>query len=77
MAVAPMLQIRRMVVRRSSADVSLAYLAVLEVGFLLWIAYGISLGNAALMVPNAVAFGVGVVTMVVAWRLRDPAAHAG
>lgn len=70
MAIAPLLQIRRMVVRRSSADVSLAYLSVLEIGFLLWVAYGIALGNLALIVPNSVAFLVGVVTMGVAWVLR-------
>jgi MtN3 and saliva related transmembrane protein len=70
MAIAPLLQIRRMVVRRSSADVSLAYLSVLEIGFLLWVAYGIALGNLALIVPNSVAFLMGVVTMGVAWVLR-------
>ena len=35
MAISPLLQIRRMMVRQSSADVSIAYLAVLEFGFLL------------------------------------------
>ncbi len=70
MAVSPMLQIRRMFATRSSSDVSLAYLAVLEVGFGLWIAYGIALGNWALIVPNCVAFGVGLATILVALRLR-------
>ena len=70
MAVSPMLQIRRMLERRSSADVSLAYLGVLQVGFTLWIAYGISLGNLALIVPNSVAFLVGVATVIVAVRYR-------
>ncbi|HEX6128862.1 MAG TPA: SemiSWEET family transporter [Candidatus Limnocylindria bacterium] len=70
MAVSPTLQIRRMFETRSSADVSLAYLGVLEVGFALWIAYGISLGNWALIVPNAVAFTVGLATILVALRLR-------
>jgi len=70
MAISPMLQIRRMLERRSSADVSLAYLGVLQVGFTLWIAYGISLGNLALIVPNSVAFLVGVATVIVAVRYR-------
>ncbi|HUF06999.1 MAG TPA: SemiSWEET family transporter [Candidatus Binatia bacterium] len=70
MAVAPMLQIRRMLERRSSADVSLAYLGVLQVGFTLWVAYGISLANLALIIPNSVAFLVGVATVIVAVRYR-------
>lgn len=71
MALSPILQIRRILERRSSADLSLTYLGVLQVGFMLWIAYGISLPNAAIVVPNAVAFGVGLVTIVLAARYRD------
>jgi uncharacterized protein with PQ loop repeat len=56
--------------RRSSADVSIAYLAVLEFGFLLWIGYGISLGNPVITLPNSVAAIVGAATMTVAWFLR-------
>jgi uncharacterized protein with PQ loop repeat len=71
MALSPILQIRRILERRSSADLSLTYLGVLQVGFMLWIAYGISLPNAAIVVPNAVAFGVGLVTIALAARYRD------
>jgi uncharacterized protein with PQ loop repeat len=74
MAVSPALQIRRMLKRRSSADVSLSYLMVLEVGFLLWIAYGVSLPNAAIIVPNVVAVSVGLATILVARRFRHGAA---
>jgi MtN3 and saliva related transmembrane protein len=70
MATAPLLQIRRMLVRRSSADVSISYLGVLEIGFVLWVAYGISSGNPALIVPNATALVVGTVLIVVAWRYK-------
>ena len=70
MAVSPLLQIRRMLERRSSSDVSIAYLAVLQFGFLLWIGYGIALGNAVIAIPNSVAALVGAVTMLVAWMLR-------
>jgi uncharacterized protein with PQ loop repeat len=72
MAIAPTLQVRRMLQRRSSADVSISYLAVLQIGFTLWIAYGISLGNAALIVPNSVAFLIGIATLAVALRYRNP-----
>lgn len=75
MAISPGLQIRRMLERRSSADVSVAYLVVLQVGFLLWIAYGVSIGNIALIVPNSVALAVGVATLAIAWRLRAGPGH--
>lgn len=71
MATAPVLQIRRMFVRRSSDDLSLAYLGVLLVGFVVWISYGISLGNLALIIPNAVALVVTITTIVVALRFRS------
>lgn len=70
MAVSPLLQIRRMIARRSSGDVSIAYLLVLEFGFLLWIGYGLALGNPFIALPNSVAAIVGAATMLVAWTYR-------
>jgi MtN3 and saliva related transmembrane protein len=72
MAVSPLLQIRRILVRRSSADVSIGYLVVLQIGFSLWMAYGLSLGNLVLVVPNTTAFLVGLATMLITWRFRQP-----
>ncbi len=77
MAISPILQIHRMVERRSSADVSIAYLAVLQFGFVLWIGYGIALGNPVIAIPNTVAALVGAVTMIVAWFLRHGPRPAG
>jgi uncharacterized protein with PQ loop repeat len=71
MATAPVLQIRRMFVRRSSDDLSIAYLGVLLIGFVVWISYGVSLGNFALIIPNTVALVVTVVTIIVAIRFRS------
>ena len=73
MAISPLLQIRRMLERRSSADVSLGYLWVIEIGFGLWIAYGISLPNLAIVIPNVVALTVGLATILVARRFGAPA----
>jgi MtN3 and saliva related transmembrane protein len=70
MAVSPLLQIRRIRRRCSSSDVSLGAYAVLIVGFVLWIAYGLALGNPALIVPNSVALGVAAMTVAVALRYR-------
>jgi MtN3 and saliva related transmembrane protein len=66
MAVSPTLQIVRVVRRRSSEDLSISYFTVLAIGFALWLAYGISIRNAALIVPNSVALLVGTATIVVA-----------
>lgn len=73
MALSPILQIRHMLRKRSSRDISLGYFVVLLVGFLLWLGYGIAATNPALIVPNSVALLVTVVTVVVALRLRRPA----
>jgi MtN3 and saliva related transmembrane protein len=70
MAISPALQIRRMLQHRSSREVSVAYFWVLLVGFALWIAYGISIENWYLIVPNAVAFTVCATTIAVALRYR-------
>jgi uncharacterized protein with PQ loop repeat len=70
MAISPILQIRRMVARRSSDDVSLGYYALLVPGFALWIAYGVSRADLALIIPNSVALVVGTTTVVIAQVLR-------
>jgi len=70
MGLSPVLQIRQMLRTRSSRDVSVGYFTVLNVGFVLWASYGISMPNAAVAVPNFVAFGVGSATIAVALRLR-------
>jgi MtN3 and saliva related transmembrane protein len=70
MAISPLLQIRRMYQTQSSADVSLGYLWVIEIGFGLWIAYGLSLPNLAIVIPHSVALAVGLATILVARHLR-------
>jgi uncharacterized protein with PQ loop repeat len=70
MGLSPALQIRQMLQTRSSRDVSVGYFTVLNVGFVLWASYGISMPNVAVAVPNFVAFGVGSATIAVALRLR-------
>ena len=77
MAISPTLQIRRMLARRSSADVSLTYLSVLQIGFLLWVMYGWALGNLAIMIPNSVALVIGAATIVIAVRYRNPEGARG
>ena len=70
MGIAPALQIRRMLRQRSSRDVSVAYFAILLVGFVLWIAYGAAAGIIALVIPNIVALLTGTAVVIIALLLR-------
>lgn len=56
MGIVPILQIRRMLRERSARDVSLGYFAVLLIGFLLWITYGLAATPSAAS-PTAAAAG--------------------
>ena len=76
MALAPLLQARRMVRRRSAGDVSLGYLLVLLPGFALWVAYGAATADRALVAPNTLAFAVDAATVAVAIALRRAAARS-
>jgi MtN3 and saliva related transmembrane protein len=70
MAISPALQIRKILQHRSSREVSIAYYWVLLVGFALWVAYGLTIDNYFLVVPNAVAFTICTTTIAVALRYR-------
>lgn len=70
MALAPILQIREIVRRRSSEGISVGYLAVLLIGFALWVSYGIVRHDLPLVVPNSVAFLVMGCTIAVALDKR-------
>jgi MtN3 and saliva related transmembrane protein len=73
MGISPLLRIRQMLGLRSSRDVSVGYFAILLVGFGPWISYDIVARNPVLIVPNAVALLIGVITIVIALHLRSPA----
>jgi MtN3 and saliva related transmembrane protein len=70
MALSPVLQIRAIRAHRSSRGVSVGYQQVLLVGFILWLSYGIALGNFAIIVPNLVAIVVCVATILVSLHYR-------
>ena len=74
MAISPLLQIRAIMLTRTSEGVSAGYQRVLLVGFLLWLAYGVASDNWAIIVPNVVAALVSLATILVTLRYRPPAA---
>jgi uncharacterized protein with PQ loop repeat len=74
MAVSPAMQIRQMLQTGTSEDVSIGYFGILVVGFMLWVAYGMSIDSKVLWGCNIVATVFGVATIVIALRLRRTAA---
>jgi len=70
MALSPILQIREILRRRSSAGLSLGYFGVLLLGFALWVAYGVASHELPLVIPNCVAFLVMSATLAVALDRR-------
>lgn len=73
MGASPLLQALRAHRRRSSADISLPFLAVLLAGGSAWLAYGIALGNIALIVGNTVGVvsSSAAVAVTIRWRQVD------
>lgn len=76
MGASPLLQARRVHARRSAQDVSLGFLAVLFCGGIAWLSYGVALGNAALIVANAVGLCGSGTAILVALRYRRPVTAA-
>jgi uncharacterized protein with PQ loop repeat len=70
MAMAPVLQIREIRKRKSSLGLSLGYMLVLLVGFVLWVAYGVSGSEWPVIVPNAIALAVMTTTIATILRHR-------
>jgi uncharacterized protein with PQ loop repeat len=72
-ALSILLQARQMLVRGESCDVSLRFLGVYVVGYAIWLLYGLSLGNAPIVLVNALGLVCGTMTLTVALRLRGSA----
>jgi uncharacterized protein with PQ loop repeat len=70
MAVAPALQMRRMLQTRSSRDFSLGWPTLLCAGFLVWLAYGVSLSNWPMTLSNTASLTFMLATIAVALHLR-------
>lgn len=73
MSLAPLLQARKIWLRRSSADVSTLYMVVLLVGFSLYLLYGLSISNRLLIVTNIVSIVATATTLVIAISFRGRA----
>jgi uncharacterized protein with PQ loop repeat len=70
MALSPLLQVREIRRRSSSAGVSIRYFWILLIGFALWASYGLASDDLPLVVPNCVALLVTAHTIRVVARYR-------
>ena len=59
-----------MLATRSSRDVSIGYLTLLDLGFIIWISYGFSIWNWALIISNGASLTFMTITILVAWSFR-------
>jgi uncharacterized protein with PQ loop repeat len=73
MGAGPLLQALHSHRRESASDVSVAFLVVLLCGGTLWLLYGLALGNAAIIVANAVGVSSSAITIgvTVRWRRHE------
>jgi solute carrier family 50 protein (sugar transporter) len=72
MASAPLLQARTILRRRSAADVSQGFLAIIAFGALLWAVYGFADHNWFIFVPNVVGVVTNLLTLLLARRYAQP-----
>ena len=76
-ALAPLAQLARILARRSSGDISLAWVGLYAAGSLVWLSYGLDIGSVPLIVSQAVTLGTTSAMLVVAARFRDGARRSG
>jgi MtN3 and saliva related transmembrane protein len=70
MGASPLLQALRASKRRSSEDISLGFLLVLLAGGSAWLAYGLAIGNPALIIGNSIGVLSSATALLVAWHWR-------
>jgi uncharacterized protein with PQ loop repeat len=68
MSLAPLFQVRRVLHRRHADDVSQAFLVVIAVGAVAWTAYGISIEDPYLIIPNVLGVITNLGTLLVVRR---------
>jgi uncharacterized protein with PQ loop repeat len=69
-ALKTLLQLRQMLARRTSREVSAGFLASYTGGYAIWLIYGLSTGSLPLIVVDAVGLLCGGLTLAVALSLR-------
>ena len=76
-ALAGLMQMRQMLQRRTSCDVSARFFTAYAGGYAIWLVYGISVGSLPLIVVDAVGLLCGGLTLGVALSLRGSLIRPG
>ena len=74
-ALSVLLQSRQMLTRRDSCEVSVPFFASYAGGYMIWLLYGLSVGNVPLIVVDAAGLLCGGLTLAVALSLRGSLVH--
>jgi hypothetical protein len=69
-AMSVLLQARQMLARGASCDVSARFLATYVGGYAIWLLYGLSLENFAMILVHAIGLACGGASLIVALTLR-------
>jgi uncharacterized protein with PQ loop repeat len=69
-AASSLLEAARLLRSGSAEQISLAFLAVLLGGYLVWLLYGISASDAPLIITDTVGLAASTITLSIAARLR-------
>lgn len=69
-ALAALLQMRQMLRRRTSCDISARFFATYTGGYAIWLLYGLSAGDVPLIVVDTAGLVCGGLTLAVALSLR-------
>lgn len=77
MSLSPLFQVRRVLERGQSDDVSQLFPLVIAMGAAAWVAYGLSTSDPYLIVPNVVGVITNVATLVIVRRYRTRAEPVG
>ncbi len=77
MSLSPLFQVRRVLERGRSDDVSQLFPLVIAIGCAAWVAYGVSTSDAYLIVPNVVGVITNVATLAIVRRYRTRAEPVG
>jgi len=74
-ALTALLQMRQMLRRRASCDISARFFAAYTGGYAIWLLYGLSVGDVPLIVVDAAGLLCGGATLAVALSLRGSLLH--
>ncbi len=75
MALAPLLQLRVIIKNRDASGISTAWICILLIGFLLWLAYGLVNHTAPLIITNTVSASIAVALLIAITVYRKKTAH--